>query len=240
MTACMFSAWRLRRLTLAEDQVSQVRESWMRQWAYRTARGLGVDAPQPGAMPDTKDGRLIIANHRCAADIPILLSLFGGRLLSRADLGTWPVIGTLAREVETLFVDRDDQRSGATAIRQIRAALRAGGTVIVFPEGTTFQGDEVQPFHAGAFAAAKGLSVQVIPVGIAYPPAVEWWQTPFGDHIRKIAARKSTAVEISIGEPQSLAGRRTDEVSKDIRSQVQALVNDSRHRLSLNPKATHA
>ena len=100
-------------------------------------------------------GHLVVANHRSTADILVLLRTFGGRMVSRADLAGWPLVGAAARAVGTLFVDRSDAASGATAVRAIRTRLVAGDTVIVFPEGTTFPDDEVRPFHAGAFVAAR-------------------------------------------------------------------------------------
>ncbi len=89
-------------------------------------------------------------------------------MVSRADLAGWPLIGFAARSVGTVFVDRADAASGASALRSMRTHLAAGSSVIVFPEGTTFPDDEVRPFQPGAFVAAARAGVDVLPVGLAY------------------------------------------------------------------------
>src|SRR6478609_5701447 len=88
--------------------------------------------------------------------------------VSRADLAGWPVIGLAARRVGTLFVDRSDKRSGAAVINAMITGLESGRGVMVYPEGTTFAGDEVRPFRAGAFLAAQRAGAEIVPVGIAY------------------------------------------------------------------------
>ena len=68
-----------------------------------------------------------------------------------------------------MFVDRvgRGERRHRRA-RDPQAPQVAGQTVIVFPEGTTFAGDEVRPFHAGAFVAALRTGAEIVPVGLAY------------------------------------------------------------------------
>ena len=39
---------------------------------------------------------------------------------------------------------------------------------MLYPEGTTYSGDEVRPFRAGAFLAAQRTGAEIVPVGIAY------------------------------------------------------------------------
>jgi len=152
-----------------------------------------------GSIARSSRPRLIVANHRTPLDIPLLMSLFGGRVLSKSDVASLPVVGSAATWAETIYVDRNDRTSGASAIREIRKALKAGGTVSVFPEGTTHAGDEVRPFRSGAFAALRALDVEIIPVGIAYDPGVEFVNETFSAHLSRIAQRASTSVCVRVG-----------------------------------------
>src|SRR5262249_4193915 len=104
--------------------------------AVGSVSGRTASPPADGARP-----RLVVSNHRGVLDIPIMLHLFGGHLLSRGDMADWPLIGTMARHAGTLFVDREDPSSGAKAVFTIREKLRQGRSITVFPEGTTFPGD---------------------------------------------------------------------------------------------------
>jgi 1-acyl-sn-glycerol-3-phosphate acyltransferase len=186
----------------------------------------------PGASDGTAArARLIVSNHRSPLDIPLLLRRFGGVALSRADLANWPVLGPAARSAETIFVDRTDTMSGVVAARTIRERLRRGRSVIVFPEGTTFAGDEVRPFHEGALAAARDLSVEIIPVGIAYQTGSEFVEPSFGQHLLRVAGRRHTRVALAIGAPRPMAGNRR-ELSAALRSEIQALVVLARAELA--------
>ena len=176
-------------------------------------------------------GALVVANHPSALDIAVMLSLFQGVLVSRHDVADWPLLGRLAKHGDTIFVDREDRRSGAAALREIRRRAKEGRTVVAFPEGGTFPGDSVHEFHPGAFAAVRSLGVPIIPVGLAYSPAIAYGKESFGEHIAKIAARPSTRIAIQLGEPlPSNLDART--VAGVARAEVEALVLDARRALN--------
>ena len=185
------------------------------------ASHLGSDPARP---------RLIIANHRTALDIGILLHELGGSFLSRADLRDWPLVGKVAREADTIFVDRANRSSGASAIRAMRRRLRGGKSVMVFPEGVTCRGDVVQPFQAGAFVAVRGLDVDIVPVGLAYPHGIEYVDQTFVEHVGRLAARRRTMVGVAVGEPIRAEGK-PSEIAQHCHREVQALVYRAREHV---------
>src|SRR3954447_14758838 len=85
------------------------RDGYVRAWARAMQRSLAVDlvlepeSPLPRDVPSGRP-RLVVVNHRSTLDIPIVLELFGGHLLARGDMATWPVVGTMAKHAGTLFV----------------------------------------------------------------------------------------------------------------------------------------
>jgi len=85
-----------------------------------------------GSQPSAAGPRLVVANHRPPLDIPLLLRQFGGVVLSRADLATWPVLVPAALSAETILVDHADTTTGVVAARTFREQLSRGRTVIVF------------------------------------------------------------------------------------------------------------
>ncbi len=175
-------------------------------------------------------GALVVANHQSALDIGVMLSLFQGVLVSRHDVADWPLLGRLAKHGDTIFVDREDRRSGAAALREIRRRAKEGRTVVAFPEGGTFPGDSVHEFHPGAFAAVRSLEVPIIPVGLAYSPAIPYERESFGKHIVKIAARPSTRIAVQLGEPLP-SGLDARAAARLARAEVEALVLDARRAL---------
>jgi 1-acyl-sn-glycerol-3-phosphate acyltransferase len=113
----------------------------------------------------------------------------------------------------------------------IRSHLIKGSTIIVFPEGTTFADDEVQPFQAGAFVAALHSGADIIPVGLAYEAGsgAAFVNESFPAHLARMAAAPPSRVAMCMG-PAIV----TDESSRaaqlrDVaRSEVQRLVANAR------------
>lgn len=210
-------------------QREQVFQRYMRRWGSSLVRATGgqVELVPGCSVPLQHKPRLVVANHRSPFDIGVLLSLFGGHALSRADLADWPVLGLAARRAGTIFVDRDSGASGASALRAIRRRLSAGASILVFPEGATFEGDTVRPFKAGAFAALRGLDVDIVPVGLAYDPGVEFVEETFVQHVVRVAARPVTHCVVNIGAPLPAQGR-AQELATTLEREVQRLVTGAR------------
>jgi len=208
------------------------REAYARRWARWLLALLDVDAEldaPPGALEKGERPRLVVANHRSAVDILLILSLFGGLLLARGDMADWPAIGVMARRAGTLFVDRGDPASGAAAVQRMRERLRRGITICVFPEGTTFDGDEVRPFQAGAFVAIARERGEIVPVGFAYErPEAIYGDEPAMDHMKRLARTRSTRVGVSVGAPIAAHRSRLESLAATARSEVQVQVNRAR------------
>jgi len=221
-----------RSLTHGTSGRTLVRDRWVRRWSDALLQLFAVSAEVHGDVPAaTARGRLVVANHRSTIDIALLLRTFGGRMVSRADVAKWPLLGAAARGVGTIFVDRARAVSGASTVFTMKAALDAGETVCLFPEGTTFAGDEVRPFHAGAFVAVRGTGAEIVPVGIAYQSGsgAAFVDEPFLAHLSRMASAEPTRVVACVGEPMTIgAGERAAMLSERVRHRVQALVGQAR------------
>ena len=168
-------------------------------------------------------------NHRSMFDIFVNLAFVEANIVSRADLSRWPVIGLAARRVGTLFVDRTSKRSGAAVIHATAGAIEAGRAVMLYPEGTTYSGDEVRPFRAGAFLAAQRTGAEIVPVGIAYEGAnSSFLDETFTAHLMRVSSARRTRVGLVIGE--AIPGPHPDvEATRALaQERVQALVHRAR------------
>jgi 1-acyl-sn-glycerol-3-phosphate acyltransferase len=245
ITAAMLPAFLARmRATTAQDR-DAVRDRWVARWARALLRLFSVEVVVDGVVPPPTwgpasargqdsgrgRGRLVVANHRSAIDIGVVLATFGGTMVSRDDVAEWPVIGAAARAVGTVFVDRTNAKSGAATIRIIQQEFEAGQTINLFPEGTTFDGDEVRPFHGGAFVAAVRAEAEILPVGLAYPKdsGAAFLDETFVHHIGRMAKSGSTRMVLSVGEP--FVARRSDratDICARAHREVGALVRRAR------------
>lgn len=201
------------------------------------ANGSSVlDAMQPGDAQGR--GRLVVANHRSPIDIGILLKLFGGRFVARHDLAAWSVVGAAARHAGAIFVDRDDRSSGLVALRRIRRCLERGETVHLFPEGRVVEGDRVGPLAPGGLAALQGVDADLLPVGLAYPPGLEFTEASFAAYVLRVARCRRIPVGVAVGAPIRLesevpagtAGRsaRLEAEREHLRATLQQLVDRAR------------
>lgn len=106
--------------------------------------------------PATDRARPVVyaSNHSSWLDVPVL----GGHLLacfvSKDDVGRWPVVGQVARLGRTIFVSRQRGTTGRER-DDMRVRLACGDNLILFPEGTSSDGNRVLPFLSSFFAAAK-------------------------------------------------------------------------------------
>ena len=110
------------------------------------------------------------ANHISYLDITALGSLLPASFVAKHEVRRWPLFGWLARLQRSVFVDR---RVRSTAMQRdtIASRLAAGQALILFPEGTSGDGNRVLPFKSALFSVADGAAggpVAVQPVSIAY------------------------------------------------------------------------
>ena len=115
-----------------------------------------------------RDCRFMVGNHVSWLDIPVLSSMGSVRFLSKSEVRSWPVIGFLSHMTGTVFINRSSRSALRDVNREIGLIAQSGGSVFVFPEGTTTRGTGTQPFHASVFQAAIDSHVNVNPVLIQY------------------------------------------------------------------------
>lgn len=233
-TAAMLPLYLAAHRRAPEADKNRVRDLWVKRWARALLGLFSIDVVVRGAVPSpTREGapgRLIVANHRSAIDVGVILATFGGTMVSRADLAAWPLVGAAARSVGTVFVDRASAKSGAATIRAIQQHLEDGQTIALFPEGTTYAGDEVRPFYRGAFIAAARAGVEIVPVGLAYPASsgAAFVDETFLAHLGRMARSTATRMGVAVGAPIAAAGVRAAELAERTHAEVSRLVLEAR------------
>ncbi|MDM7553752.1 lysophospholipid acyltransferase family protein [Xanthomonas fragariae] len=144
--------------TLDERMTRWWQGNLMRIFGFRLRR-LGT--PLPGAV-------LFVANHVSWVDISMLHSQRVMGFVAKREIAAWPLIGWLATKGQTIFHQRGNTESLGGVLHQMLQRLQSGKPVGVFPEGRTYGGTEVGPFHARLFQAAVESGVPVQPVALRY------------------------------------------------------------------------
>ena len=115
---------------------------------------------------------LFVANHSSYLDILVLGSILPLSFVAKREVGDWPFFGLLAKLQRTVFVDRRRRGHVRAQRDEMAERLRAGDDLVLFPEGTSDDGNRILPFKSALLSAAetevKGRPVTVQPVSIAY------------------------------------------------------------------------
>lgn len=118
------------------------------------------------AQCDKKQQYIYVANHSSYLDIPQLLLATRRpvKVLGRHDLAKMPVFGTIYRSA-TILVDRSNMRSRVESLNTMKAELKNGVSLFIFPEGSFNESDQIlKPFQDGAFKLSMDCNIPVLPV----------------------------------------------------------------------------
>lgn len=169
--AAIYLVWTL--LLMPVQAIGLVlRRRWMtelpRFYHRRCCRILGLDVHRIGEPVGARPV-LFVANHVSYADITVLGSLIPGSFVAKSEVAGWPFFGWLAKLQRSVFVDRQ-VRSTAQQRDAIADRLGAGDALILFPEGTSGDGNFVLPFKSALFSVVfhRDQPIVVQPVSLAY------------------------------------------------------------------------
>jgi len=161
----------LQALLLLAGAVSLARRN--ARWYWRgIGQILGLRLVVRGALSERRP-TLFVSNHTSYLDIIALGSLLDAAFVAKSEVRGWPGIGIVARLGRTVFVDRRRGKSREHRDALLDRLTRARESVILFPEGTTGDGNLVRAFKSALLSAAAvkdrdGHPLAVQPVTIAY------------------------------------------------------------------------
>src|SRR5690606_24593434 len=145
-----------------------------RYWHRFALRMIGVRVHVHGET-ETRRPLMIAANHASWLDILVMASVVDATFVAKAEVRDWPVFGHLARLQRSIFIRREERRQTREQADEMASRLNAGETVVLFPEGTTTDGNRLGEMKSALFAAASSAAhfapdgvVHVQPVAIAY------------------------------------------------------------------------
>lgn len=135
---------------------------------------LGVEQLPEGAV-------LFVGNHRSYLDIPIFYTsmkkLTG--FIAKKEIARVPFLHAWMRQLDCLFLDRDNMRQGLKTILQGIEQIKQGFSVFIMPEGTRNHAPEMLPFKEGSFKMAEKTDCPIVPVSITNSDSIYELHKPF-------------------------------------------------------------
>ena len=199
------------RLILKPQKRTFIVSRALRLFNKMTGLLLGLRVKVKGKRPRYLQGMFFVSNHLSYLDGISISSVFPLVFIGRRDLRTWPVFGLLSALSDTVFVNRESPLNLPQEIERISYLLSKGVNTILFPEGTSTNGDSLLSFKSSFFEAPLKSNSRIIPLVIRYlkinkkplnqdnRDLVYWYgDMGFLSHLWKVLSLKSIEVEIQV------------------------------------------
>lgn len=136
-------------------------------WAKSLLKVAGVKVNVHGVENIPKDKTvLFVGNHQGNFDIPIYITQIPKVIgfISKIEVEKIPIVRTWMNFLHCVFMDRSNLRKSGEAIIKGIKNLRAGNSIVIFPEGTRSKGGPMKEFKAGSFKLATKSKCPIVPV----------------------------------------------------------------------------
>ena len=178
---------------------------------------LNVKVILHGTLKTNKPG-LLISNHASWIDISILSSLTNICFIAKSEVSGWPIVGFLARLQDTVFIERKINRV-IKQKKEILDFLSRGKKLVLFPEGTSSDGNRVLKFKSSLFSIGEteegklgGYEFQAVticysglnglPMSRSQRPNVAWWgNMNLFNHLWNLFSLNAIKVTVTAHEP---------------------------------------
>jgi len=203
-------------------------------WAARLLGILNVAARLEGPAPRAEGAPIMIAsNHVSWLDIFLISSVHPALFVAKSEIRDWPVAGWIVEKAGTLFIRRARRHDVARINEAVRSALENGDCVVLFPEGTTTEGDELLKFHSALFEPALSNGARVHPAAIRYEhpdgslcrEAAYAGELSFMQSLALILRQRSIVARIAFAPPIDCAGRDRRAIAALAREEIASLLD---------------
>ncbi len=137
-------------------------------WAFGIHREL---EGWEGLSAEIREGTrpaIFVGNHTSLFDPPLMISTLPCRpvFVAKQELIRVPFLGWVIWLAGFIFIDRRRIHASRRSLKEAAQRIRAGQSIVAFPEGTRSLDGCMLPFKKGAFTLASGAGVPVVPFAI--------------------------------------------------------------------------
>jgi 1-acyl-sn-glycerol-3-phosphate acyltransferase len=149
-----------------KDRANSIYDKVPRWWSIAVLWAVGVKIRVHGMENVSgQEPRIFASNHVSWFDVPALAStLPRNRFVAKAELFKVPIFGRAMRSAGMIEIQRDNRKAAFGAYEVAAERIRAGNSVVVFPEGTRGHAYPLRPFKKGPFVLAIAAGVPIVPI----------------------------------------------------------------------------
>jgi 1-acyl-sn-glycerol-3-phosphate acyltransferase len=138
------------------------------RWARSLLKAAGAKVTVRGMEHMPQGAAVFVSNHQGNFDIPIMLGHIGTpkALMSKIEISKLPLIRDWMKHLRCIFVDRSNVRQAMNSLNDAAKLVESGYSIVIFPEGTRSQSDELGEFKPGAFRIAAKSGAPIVPIRI--------------------------------------------------------------------------
>lgn len=219
--------------------VPSARDECIRAWSGKFLTILNIRVVCHGHVPTTPPQRaLIVANHISWIDIWAIKQAFPVNFVAKSEVRNWPIIGWLAQQVGTLFIERARRHDTGRTASSMEAGLRDHACLCLFPEGTTTDGTDLKPFKTGLLQSAINTEATVWPVALRYPTPDGRINTGIAydgdttllESMLAVLKQREITVELHFAEPIVATGAERRHLSHQARHAISSLLHLPKHK----------
>jgi len=161
-----------------------------------------------------RGGYVIISNHVGYIDGIVLGSIFPIIFVSKKEVRRWPIVGQWNILCGTIFIDRQHKELVGLLVQEISSKLKQDANILLFPEGTSTNGERMLPFQTVPLAAPLRSGSVIVPATLTYKSiddvpvsranrdAIYWYgDMDFISHFWQLLALRSIEVLVTIQPP---------------------------------------
>ncbi|MCB0736956.1 MAG: 1-acyl-sn-glycerol-3-phosphate acyltransferase [Bacteroidetes bacterium] len=177
-------------------------------------------------MPTTPG--ILMGNHRSYIDIALTPSKIPFVIVAKRQVRSWPIIGWGGRAIGTIWVQRESKESRHETRESIKDRLSKGGSVLIYPEGTTFKGPGILDLKPKMFETCAENGFPIHPFALEYKDRDFAWidDDLFMPHFVKHFGKPAVHVKVKYG--QIITGTNGEQLMEKVHDWMDQTVREMR------------
>jgi 1-acyl-sn-glycerol-3-phosphate acyltransferase len=214
------------------DSMARRRAHWLQFVCRQGLRVFGVELAVTGAVPSRG---FMVCNHLGYLDILTISASVPVVFVAKREVRSWPVFGWFGRMAGTLFVRRESRTHVRQVAGEIEAALKQGLLVVLFPEGTSSDGQTVLPFKSSLIEPVARVQCELTAALIEYhledgdvgEEVCYWKDMTLVPHLINLMSKKSVQARLHLRPVRNAISDRK-ELARQLHGEVAAMMTAAR------------